>query len=279
MERTDTYEQEIDLKDMLFHVLYRWRSLLLVAALAAGLAGGYVSWYNGTSLPEKRGAVQEQLEEQERMLGALAEGQSAEPIQKQMAQLKEELAGLEEYSYVRYCLLGAIGGLLVLAFCYGFSYACSDSLRGERELKDRYGYSMLGVFPRARKKKLLSCVDRLLERLEEGSGRLPEAEVYKIVAVNMTNLAKTGGMFLVTGTVDKGKLEGFVEAVVPQLEENVTLVAGWNMNRSAGTLEALAECDAVVLVEERGRSLRREIQKEHEGIAALGKPVVGYVVL
>ncbi|WP_300839356.1 hypothetical protein [uncultured Acetatifactor sp.] len=51
------------------------------------------------------------------------------------------------------------------------------------------------------------------------------------------------------------------------------------MNRTAGTLEALGECDAVILVEGRGKSSRGQAQKEHESIAALEKPVVGYVML
>lgn len=29
----EEYEQEIDLKDMLFHILYRWRSILLAMIL------------------------------------------------------------------------------------------------------------------------------------------------------------------------------------------------------------------------------------------------------
>ena len=55
--------------------------------------------------------------------------------------------------------------------------------------------------------------------------------------------------------------------------------SGADMNRTAGTLEALGECDAVILVEGRGKSSRGQAQKEHESIAALEKPVVGYVML
>ena len=81
-----------------------------------------------------------------------------------------------------------------------------------------------------------------------------------------------------TGTVGIERLQELVEIISSQVE-NVALTAGADMNRTAGTLEALAECDAVILVEERGRSLRREIQKEQESIAALEKPVVGYLIL
>ena len=38
---TEDYEQEIDLKDLLFVLLYRWRILLLAAVIGAALLGGY----------------------------------------------------------------------------------------------------------------------------------------------------------------------------------------------------------------------------------------------
>lgn len=41
MEYNDTYEQEIDLKDLMFVVLRKWRPILVVAIILAVLAGGY----------------------------------------------------------------------------------------------------------------------------------------------------------------------------------------------------------------------------------------------
>ena len=38
---TDNYEQEINLKDLLFSVLYKWRILLLAAVVGMMLMGGY----------------------------------------------------------------------------------------------------------------------------------------------------------------------------------------------------------------------------------------------
>ena len=63
-----------------------------------------------------------------------------------------------------------------------------------------------------------------------------------------------------------------------QLPENIMLMTGAYMNVSANTLEMLAECDAVILVEERDGSLRSKIQREQESIAALEKNVIGYVL-
>lgn len=278
MDYREEYEQEIDLKDLLFHILYRWRSLILAALLICGLAAGYVSYYNGTALPEEKTAIQAQLEEQTQLLGALQEGQPGEEIQAEIMRLQEELDGLEKLSYAKYCGMGFVGAVFVLACLYGVSYVCSDKLRGERELRERYGYYLLGTFPRQERKSFLQIVDKGLERLEGVSERIKPEEVYWIISINIINLAKTGGTFLVTGTVSIKKLQEFVDVVASQVE-NVTLTAGANMNATASTLEMLAECDAVILVEERGKSLRAKIHKEYESITALGKQVVGYVVI
>ena len=36
----EEYEQEIDLKDLFFYMLYRWRLLLLAAVIGAAALGG-----------------------------------------------------------------------------------------------------------------------------------------------------------------------------------------------------------------------------------------------
>ena len=129
-----------------------------------------------------------------------------------------------------------------------------------------YGYYLLGTIPKNRKKKLLDGIDRFLRRLD-GVERITEEEAYRIVATNIANLAKDGGTFLVTGTLEEERLP-----------ENILLMTGACMNINATTLEMLAECDAVVLVEERDGSLRTKVQKEQESMAALEKNVIGYVL-
>ena len=61
---TEDYEQEIDLKDLLFVLLYKWRVLLLAAVIGAALLGGYKSLKGSapeTDLPQTE-SYQEELE-------------------------------------------------------------------------------------------------------------------------------------------------------------------------------------------------------------------------
>ena len=256
MNNREEYEQEIDLRDLLFHILYKWRRILLAAVLVCGLAAGYAVFSNAASSAERNPQGEEPQ---------AAEGEQGESAEKAA-------------DPVKYAAAGFLGGAFILAFWYGMGYVLSDKLREERELRERYGYYLLGTVPRERKKRLFGGIDRLLEKWDRGSEGITPEEACWIISINIINLARTGGTFLVTGTVGIERLQELVEIISSQVE-NVALTAGADMNRTAGTLEALAECDAVILVEERGRSLRREIQKEQESIAALEKPVVGYVVL
>ena len=256
MNNREEYEQEIDLRDLLFHILYKWRRILLAAVLVCGLAAGYAVFSNAASSAERNPQGEEPQ---------AAEGEQGESAEKAA-------------DPVKYAAAGFLGGAFILAFWYGMGYVLSDKLREERELRERYGYYLLGTVPRERKKRLFGGIDRLLEKWDRGSEGITPEEACWIISINIINLARTGGTFLVTGTVGIERLQELVEIISSQVE-NVTLTAGADMNRTAGTLETLAECDAVILVEERGRSLRAKIHEEHESIAALEKPVIGYVIL
>lgn len=249
MKNGDEY---ISIKAMMFQILYRWRSILLVSVLMCILAGGYSIIYN----------IVDRTEQQNNNLD------------KELEELKE----LEIKSPVKYTTIGFGAGIVLMIFLYSTAYIFSNKISEERELKERYGYCFLGSIPRVKKKKHLSSIDLFLEKIEGDTEQITESEAYKIIAVNITNLAKAGGTFLVTGTLNITQLFGFTEMLLPQLNENITIITGENMNVCANTLEILAECDAVILIEERNKSLRTKVQKEHESIVTLGKTVLGYVM-
>ena len=143
----EEYEQEIDLKDMLFHILYRWRSILLAMILVGVAAIGYVVVYNLITLPgeraEVRGEMQEQMRVLEELEGVEAEQQDAAAITEvkdRIQLLDEQLGELQNLSPVKYGAIGIAVGLFGMMFLYGIAYVLSDKLRGERELLERYGY-------------------------------------------------------------------------------------------------------------------------------------------
>ena len=53
MEMTRELEPEIRLRDCLFHILYKWRSIVAAALIGALLLGGYAWWQNRNQKSEK----------------------------------------------------------------------------------------------------------------------------------------------------------------------------------------------------------------------------------
>lgn len=82
MQLNKEYESDINLKDLLFHVLYRWRSILLVALIGAILLGGYKYYtmdkavrsavvYQDEQLTEKLQELDRQIEEKAKQVADL----------------------------------------------------------------------------------------------------------------------------------------------------------------------------------------------------------------
>ena len=183
------------------------------------------------------------------------------------------------HSIRKFFILGLIaGGFLTMSF-YAGSYIFGSRIHGEKELKNRYGYTLLGVLPRKRGKNTrLSLMDYILNRLDGTNKQLDREAAVPIISANIKNMAGENKELLMIGTVDSRRQQELAKEISLQLGDYI-LKAGGNMNRDTESLELLAECDAVVIVEERDKSLIADIQNEQEGIAALNKKVIGYVLL
>lgn len=200
-------------------------------------------------------------------------------LQKSIVQLEEkEPSKPFVVGFIKYPLVGLIGGVALMAVWYGFLYLLDGRMHGERDLKERYGYPLLGAFALPVRKGWLSKVDGMLEHMAGAVQRMPEELVYQRIATNVRNLAGSAETVLVTGTVDKAMLQKTAESLSSQIP-NVKFEAFSNPNTDNDTLRVLTETDAVILVEERGKSKIAEIQRIQEQISVLKKNVVGYIVL
>ena len=69
MNYENTYEQEIDLKELLFTILYRWRPIVLAAVIVGLLLGGY-KLVNGLRAQQDEETVEEVREQYEMDIAA-----------------------------------------------------------------------------------------------------------------------------------------------------------------------------------------------------------------
>ncbi len=176
----------------------------------------------------------------------------------------------------RYFLIGFAGGGFLAVLLVGVYYMTGERLHNETELKERYGYHWLGNVFISSHTGLLSAVDRFLDRLELPDS-ISEEEMYHMIAANIENLVQNHQKLLITGTINEKKLYTLTEALLPLLS-HISLMASPDMNQTAETLQYIADCDAILLVEERHKSRLSDIQREQEYISAMNKPVIGYVL-
>lgn len=81
---------------------------------------------------------------------------------------------------------------------------------------------------------------------------------------------------LISGTIDKNKL-GELYNKLSSLVKNCELILGDNINSSNETLRKLKDVDSVILVEERGVSKLKEVNREIGSIKNCSKKVLGYI--
>ena len=94
MDYNNVYEQEIDLKDLIFAVLHRWRMILAAAVVLALLLGGYkaLRTYNhnndDASILEAKAQYEKDLE---------AYNQRVSVCEREIANLEEDIDRQEDY--------------------------------------------------------------------------------------------------------------------------------------------------------------------------------------
>lgn len=179
---------------------------------------------------------------------------------------------------IKYLVLGVFMGIFLSAGFYGVRYLFSNVVRTDRELKERFGFQLLGAFSAPDRKGFFSFIDRLLERMEGIRVKPANAVVCQCIAANITNLAKDKKNLLLTGTVSAEELDSLAKNVAPDLKD-IKLQVMDNMNRNPETIKQLTQCDGVILVEKRNVSKYDEIQVEQELTMAMEIPVVGYIML
>lgn len=181
---------------------------------------------------------------------------------------------------VKFGAIGFILGGFLMVFFICVAYLMSDKLMKLKDATRRFGVKGLGEFAEAEpeKKRFLPGADRLIDRLFGHGRRLTADETYQIVAANVRNYMPEGAKkLLVTGSADGEKI-GQIAAYLSETIKEASFEASPALAQDPATLSKLSGCDAVVLVEERGRSTAEDVDAELTVLRNVEKPVVGMVL-
>ena len=195
----------------------------------------------------------------------------------QPAELSSVSASASLKSSVKYGIIGGAAGVFLAAFYICVMYVIKDRLNSERDLKNRFGLNILGVFSQPVKKRAFYGIDAWLDRLEGKIHKNPEA-VYDLAAANVKNYMNKDAEILLIGSVTGEKLEKAAEELHRRIG-GTEIRIGEDIENSVESLKLLKETGQVILVEERGISKCADIQEQLELVHSLQKPVIGCIVL
>lgn len=172
---------------------------------------------------------------------------------------------------VIFAVLGAIVGAFLTVCVLWVVHITSDKVYAAKNLYNRTGIKVIGTLGNEKK----NPVDRFVYRLE---GRNQETLQTSPVAVDIRCRAKAVKHLLITGSGAIADREALVKHLA-QTMPGITVEDKGSILREAQALEALAACDAVVLVEAVGVSGYGDIEKQATMIEDYGTELLGCVLL
>ncbi len=271
MEERYQEVNEINLIDLMFYCLKRWRWIVVCMIFLAVVAGIYKYQATITENQLKR------KQQAEQPVAEQAEGESeveSEPI------VFEDPVS----SAVKFAVIGMIGGAFLICLICCMSYVMGGKLQDISYFQQKFGMPVLGIIRKnERKRKVFGFVDRWVCRLEEGPcAKIPRNEQIKIAAVNVQsaihkNSEEKINRVMLAGTVASNDVMEICEELAEEIGD-VTFSPYRQIVFHAAALKKLEYYEGVLFIEKKGESYERLIRQERELALDRGVRVLGSIV-
>lgn len=170
-------------------------------------------------------------------------------------------------------VVGAVVGAMLVAVWAWIVHLFDTHVYSARLLRNQTGVKILGCVAKGKHNKITAWLRKM-----EGRDTGDTAQRVQVLAADVRNRCGDSGMLLVTGDADVYSRESVVEALraaMPgvQVEDKGSLL------REAAAIEALAKCDAVLLVEQCGVSQYAGVEETCKKVVDYDKNIVGCILL
>ena len=196
-----------------------------------------------------------------------------------------DLSGIIMKSSIKFIIVGFIAGCFIAFLVYIFIYIMSDRLYDLKNLRTVYKLKILGKIDKRGKRRLFGFIDKVIKRLEGTSEKdMAEDEAIERIYANLKAIINSKDTnnhnIIISGAADIDKINNICTKLAKiEKDSSYRFVSSGNINYTADTINKLMECNAIVLVEEIGKSTYNEIGKQLDNINDLGKDVVGVVLI
>lgn len=248
---------EIDLIDLMFYCLKRWRWIIVGMVIFGVFAGIY----------KYQAAIEDnQVKKEEQIKQAMVE-----PVEGETTVESEPIVFENPVSSaVKFAIVGMVGGICLICLLFCMNYVMSGKLQSERNFQKKFGMPLLGrIRKKETKRKIFGFVDRWICRLEEGPyAKIPRNEQIKITAVNIQSAIHRNSeekikRVMIAGTVANDDVIEICEWLAEEIED-VTFSPHRQIVFHAAALKRLEYYEGVLFVEKKGESYERLIEEERE---------------
>lgn len=262
-ERLEDYE--LDLKDLLYRIVMKWRQML-VAFVVVGSLFGVVS---GVKSYQNVKNAETALTEQKKQ-GGPKEG--------------EELVIVPELKIVNVSIiaLGGFAGAFIVAAIYGMGYMTSKKLRYKDDLKDLFGIHTIASYPNYQRlcKKNSKIDQTICKFFWKDELRITDKEQINVAVTDcVMSMAQKGYKNICFISSLSAEL-GCEKEIVNKLSQVVdTCALEKPILSSAKSLQSMQKYDCVVIIERIDQSYYQDIIKELEYCDRFRVPVLGDIIL
>ena len=186
--------------------------------------------------------------------------------------------GFISKSIIKYSILGAILGVLIVVVWYCVIYVLRPILRTENDIRNQYGIPVIGTLPKKQPTKPL-FIDKLLMKLEVRSDCPSAEETIKTASILISNTTGKGNRVVVITSETQNRTFDEVAENLNNLATEVRFIVIRGGTDKIENIKELSKCDAVVLVEERNVSSFNKISEELRQIKLFDKKVLGAIII
>lgn len=178
---------------------------------------------------------------------------------------------------IRFAVIGALLGGLLLVAIYFVQYFSSGCLNTEKDLSECYDILVYGNFYRTRARRPGKGIDKFIERWEKGKGCPSEETEYEnICALLVENTISDE--ILLTGTIKAEELLIMIEKIKEAgLDKKLLYQADFVHNTTA--INATKEAKEIIWVEKKHESSLKEIERVAEVFCINEANVIGCILL
>ncbi len=186
--------------------------------------------------------------------------------------LNVETSAAAEFSFkgvVKYAAVGAFFGFVFIAGVYALLYVFGRNVVSQKQFFSLFNATKIGVCKPVGKR---SRVKVLLDLWSGDDKQLAEETLNSLIAINYANLTADKKV-LITGTVDSEAVKASI--IKMDLSGDVYL----DLFSNPSVLKTAHDYDAIVLVEQRGISNKKQVKEQIRLLCNSGTSIIGAILL